>query len=580
MPSPSQSCFIPKLLLQDMLLEHEKGSFNDFFCMGGSRTTPHLCGIEARWRTPWRSIMLTIAMLLFVLTFMVVEHTARIGLGNVKLFLGLMFVGSLAVPLGLISVLAEFNLWRNISWARLMGLCAAGGVTSIVFALILFTFGMSKGQISAALVEEPAKIAATLVLAGHAGRNGRILNGILYGAAVGAGFALFESAGYAFEALLKGAMGQHRQLNYQEALSVMAARSLFCLTAGHITWTAITCGALWHSMQGRSLGMALLHPIFLFFLACSITIHGYWNASSSSFAFLSLLPFFTLFTWGLLAIQIHLGIKQIQMTQQYWTEHFGDSEACVWLIGDDETHHGPYCPEEIQSMYKRGMIALDEPCIIGIKEQQRLRLGQLSFLSEADSRCIGPSWYACKRTSWVWLARFCGIMSFASVIFFQYSPRFSFLIYLMSASLLFFILMRVICMRWRSTHRPDRLTDIEGEFKMPPMGRGLWLRLLIPIYNLYWSYHIATNLIRCANLTRQGAMRIPIWVPRLFWITFCAGIALTLSLIIFQAYSFVFYIGFLVLLYPLSAAIMSMALSSIELEQGGHGGTTHDNHCY
>jgi RsiW-degrading membrane proteinase PrsW (M82 family) len=98
-----------------------------------------------------------------------------------------------------------------------------------------------------------------------------ILNGLLFGAAVGAGFAIFESAGYAFNALL-----DNRSLDAMTAnIQLRAMLSPF----GHVAWTAISAGALWRARQGQPLKAAhFFDASFLKAFCIPVGLHMIWNA--------------------------------------------------------------------------------------------------------------------------------------------------------------------------------------------------------------------------------------------------------------------------------------------------------------
>src|SRR5207249_5192821 len=86
--------------------------------------------------------------------------------------------------------------------------------------------GSWRWALSTAAAEESAKLATVIIFM----RNKRFrwsLNGLLMGAAVGAGFAAFESAGYAVASA--PALG---------LLQIMWSRAVLS-PAGHVVWTAL-----------------------------------------------------------------------------------------------------------------------------------------------------------------------------------------------------------------------------------------------------------------------------------------------------------------------------------------------------
>ena len=89
-------------------------------------------------------------------------------------------------------------------------------------------------------------------------------------ALVGAGFAAFESAGYALQFLLEeGADGM---------MSVIGLRGILA-PFGHVVWTAITAGALWRVRQGRPFDFDMLKDRrFLAPMIAAMAIHAIWNS--------------------------------------------------------------------------------------------------------------------------------------------------------------------------------------------------------------------------------------------------------------------------------------------------------------
>ena len=160
--------------------------------------------------------------------------------GNPLILPGMMMMGSLAVPLATAFLFFELNTLRNIPFHRVLTLVCKGGMLSILISVA--GFDVSKlhalvGAPAAGIVEETGKLLAVVLLAGRSDK-GFILNGCLFGAAVGAGFAAFESAGWAFAALLGG--------NVDDMVNTILLRGVLA-PFGHVTWTAITAGALWRA---------------------------------------------------------------------------------------------------------------------------------------------------------------------------------------------------------------------------------------------------------------------------------------------------------------------------------------------
>ena len=117
--------------------------------------------------------------------------------------------------------------------------------------------------------EELAKGAILLVVA-HQVHHREPRDGMVLGVVVGAGFAAFESAGYALQAMLNSRGNRIVDIMELEAFRAMLA------PFGHITWTALLGGALFASSRGgrfhftRRLGFTLLGVV---------TLHALWDQS-------------------------------------------------------------------------------------------------------------------------------------------------------------------------------------------------------------------------------------------------------------------------------------------------------------
>ena len=121
------------------------------------------------------------------------------------------------------------------------------------------------------IIEEMGKL-AVLVLVAHQVRHREPRDGMVLGAIVGAGFASFESAGYALKAMLEN-LDERPLVNIVELEAFRAVLSPF----GHITWTALLGGALFASAQ-HGARFRLTRRLALTALGV-ITLHALWDQS-------------------------------------------------------------------------------------------------------------------------------------------------------------------------------------------------------------------------------------------------------------------------------------------------------------
>ena len=149
-------------------------------------------------------------------------------------------MGAMTVPFALLIFFWEVNAPRNISIFSVVSMFFVGGVLSLVCTLILYNITGAGdlsygGAMLVGFVEEAGKI---VVVAYYMRKTNSkyILNGLLLGACVGAGFAVFESAGYAFQCLLSTGADS-------AMMDITLLRGVLAV-GGHVVWTAIAGAAL------------------------------------------------------------------------------------------------------------------------------------------------------------------------------------------------------------------------------------------------------------------------------------------------------------------------------------------------
>ena len=120
------------------------------------------------------------------------------------------------------------------------------------------------------------------------------LNGLLFGAAVGAGFAGFESAGYALRALFAG--------GWSGVLDSITIRALLS-PGGHVIWTAMVGSALWRVKGDRPFATSMLtHPDVVRRWGIAVVLHGLWDADLLVHPYLKLLVLVVVGWYVVLAI--------------------------------------------------------------------------------------------------------------------------------------------------------------------------------------------------------------------------------------------------------------------------------------
>jgi RsiW-degrading membrane proteinase PrsW (M82 family) len=237
------------------------------FSIGTEKTTPLLKDVSAEWPAPW----VFMRLLSFSIVVTIGFYWALQRFENIKLYPGWLFMGAFAVPISVMFFFIETNILKNISLYRVLKLFFFGGLISLIFALFLFEMTAAAewfGVMAAGPVEELAKLLAVVFVAKQWKSMNWTLNGMLLGAAVGAGFAAFETAGYIFEYAINGGSGI-------EIMLIRAMNAPFT----HIIWTACTAGALWRFKGERDFNFSMLKEwpvlrVLLFVMA----LHATWNS--------------------------------------------------------------------------------------------------------------------------------------------------------------------------------------------------------------------------------------------------------------------------------------------------------------
>jgi RsiW-degrading membrane proteinase PrsW (M82 family) len=241
------------------------------FIVGTRSTTPNLSTVDTAWPTPrvfWR-IMAGALATYFLLYLGITQF------GNSNFVPGLIVIGSFVVPFSVVVLFFELNVPKNVSIYQVGKMLMLGGALSLIATMFLFDFipGSGVGAIIPALltgvIEETGKALALLIVAFSA-RYRFQLNGLLFGAAVGAGFAGFESAGYALNAAFDGGM--------DAAIDSITLRALLS-PGGHVIWTAMVGSAIWRVKKDAAFRLdMLLHRDVLRRWGIAVVLHGLWDS--------------------------------------------------------------------------------------------------------------------------------------------------------------------------------------------------------------------------------------------------------------------------------------------------------------
>ena len=162
------------------------------------------------------------------------------------------------------------------------------------------------------LIEEVAKAAIVAAFLFKSKKSNYILNGLLIGAAVGAGFAAFETAGYILRYGLSSGL--------ETMLGVIKLRG-FLAPGGHVAWAAIEGAGLMYVKGFEKLDKKHLNDKrFLLICLIPIVLHGVWDMPINTPYYL-LQIFLTVAAWIVIVYFINLGLKQVDEAKTLATKN-------------------------------------------------------------------------------------------------------------------------------------------------------------------------------------------------------------------------------------------------------------------
>lgn len=296
-----------KDLFTDVFKSHSNADAEEIFVCGTARTTPPIDAVSETWPRPWLYsrvfALFAVSCILLIIGFNMWQ--------NINLIPGIIAVGSFAVPLTTMVLFLEVNAYRDISVYTLIKVFLVGGCASLIATLVLYaifpfadiSFG---GAVIIGIVEEIGKLVIVYIFLSRLAKCRHILGGLLVGSAVGAGFAAFESAGYAFNQLLM--VG-----DFDQMVDLILLRG-FLAPGGHVTWAAISGAALMIARgKGELTVETMLSSRFLKLFIIPVGLHAVWDMPIEFGSDLYLIPILlTVAVWIVVLILINMGLDEVK----------------------------------------------------------------------------------------------------------------------------------------------------------------------------------------------------------------------------------------------------------------------------
>lgn len=301
-----------KDLFKNTFKKHTEEELDEVFICGSDKTTPKVEDINPKKASAW----VYFKILIFFIIAYIPTRIGFVSYGNTNFLPAMIMLAAFAIPVTVLIFFFEINLFRNIPFYKVIKYFVLGGALSLILAILYFTlpyFDTSAttqtyfGALLIGLVEEAAKAVIVALFLFKSKKCNYILNGLLVGAAVGAGFAAFETAGYILRYGLDSGL--------QTMLEIIKLRG-FLAPGGHVAWAAIEGAALMYVKGFETLDKKHLNDKrFLLICLIPVVLHGIWDMPIE-LPYYSVQIAMTVIAWLVIVYFINLGLKQIDDAKQ------------------------------------------------------------------------------------------------------------------------------------------------------------------------------------------------------------------------------------------------------------------------
>lgn len=301
---------VVKHFFSEVFKRHTEDDAEQVVIVGAVGTIPNPETLTSECPRPW---LYTRVFLFFLLTT-VLLFVANV-LTNPGQFSNVLVIGAFAVPFTVLVLIFEFNVFRNISFYTVLKSLFLGGALSLIVTAILPSFWFQGiTSVTDAFVagggEEVAKLLVVYWILKRNRAYPYVLNGLLIGAAVGAGFAIFETAGYGMVSFLRG---DDNAWVGKGSMFVLALRNLLA-PGGHVVWAAISGAGLLLAARREPLSAVMFRrkPFWAAFLV-SVVLHVLWDMPffKSKWWTVCLMLILTFAAWIVVAWFIRRGLEEV-----------------------------------------------------------------------------------------------------------------------------------------------------------------------------------------------------------------------------------------------------------------------------
>lgn len=264
-----------------VLKRHGREEAEELFACGGPTTTPSLAEVSREWPHPWLYSRVFLVFLASLACFWGISYLVVNGSGAHATyyagFAGFMLMSVLIINVTVLTFFFETNAPRNLSLAAVLGTLFVGGALSQLVTTLaesLFSSAGAFGEILSSVIATLAQAALIYVFMSRLPHRNYVFTGMLVGAAVGAGFSLFDGLGKIMSLVAWG------EITSRELFSAMGMQGLELATqalGGHVVTCAVLGGALALCDKGEGLRpSSLTSQAFLPFLGIVCAVRILW----------------------------------------------------------------------------------------------------------------------------------------------------------------------------------------------------------------------------------------------------------------------------------------------------------------
>lgn len=298
-----------KLFFSEVFKRHTEDDAERIVVVGAPGTIPDPATLTSECPRPW---LYTRVLAFFLLT------TALLFLANMLANRGtfscVMVVGAFAVPFTTLVLLFELNVFRNISFYTVLKALFVGGALSLIVTAVLPSswfqgIAESSDAFAAGIGEEIAKLLVVYWILKRNRAYPYVLNGLLVGAAVGAGFAIFETSSYAMNHFFAGGdpwLGKG-------SLVVLGLRNVLA-PGGHVVWAALSGAGMLFAMRREPLSPAVFgRRAFWAAFLIPVALHVLWDFPffESDWATIGHLAVLSVLAWVAVAWFVRRGLEEV-----------------------------------------------------------------------------------------------------------------------------------------------------------------------------------------------------------------------------------------------------------------------------